>query len=312
MNTKTCVSRLVLTALVLGCWAINASPEETFEETRRPSLVDLPGVGVVIEIESLSQAAKSGGLHKTTLQTDVELQLRLAGIPVLTKLERLKTAGMPFLYLNVAVIEHIDKKGVSFGWYSYTLELELHQRVKLLRLPTSPPSWATTWKTPGTIGIVPAGEMPRVIRQVVRDQVNEFINAYLAVNPPQAPVPSKIDELIEILGKKRRQRVPAAVMERQQTKVCEACLHVETKMLKDWVSTEKDPVTGYKCPACGALKMRQEMKCPHCGTIIPTQPRWGADQPPTPERPTGEPPHPPKHPAYKCPKCGNQIVRAQP
>jgi hypothetical protein len=72
-------------------------------EFERESLKGLQGVGVLIE--NLNADAERAGLDSSTLTTDVELRLRQAGIVVLSRAERVRAPGSPYLYVNVAVIK---------------------------------------------------------------------------------------------------------------------------------------------------------------------------------------------------------------
>ncbi len=139
----------------------------------RATLVGLTGVGVVVE--NVDPTAEKDGLARSTLQNDVELKLRQAGIRVLSENELISAPGFPTLYLQVTAIRH------EMGLYAYCIKLEVQQVVRLLRDP-SITSAATTWEARGEIGVVGKQNLSTV-REYVRDQVDQFINAYLAANP---------------------------------------------------------------------------------------------------------------------------------
>lgn len=80
----------------------------------------------------------------------------------------------PTLYLHVGTLR-------SGGVYAYSTLLELKQRVQLLTDPTIT-AWVPTWRATSHIGIVGSGDLSSV-REMVRDMVDQFINAYLAANP---------------------------------------------------------------------------------------------------------------------------------
>lgn len=129
--------------------------------------------GVFVLIEPLKPEIEKDGLTESQIQTDVELKLRLAGIKVLSKEEQVMSPGSPYLY----VIPHIRKMDYNRG-YLYTISVEFCQKVYLERdLKIS--SVATTWST-GCLGTDPDLNS---IRTVIKDQVDIFINDYLAVNP---------------------------------------------------------------------------------------------------------------------------------
>ena len=112
---------LALTSLLLipvPCGA--ADPEAE-------SLRGLSGVNVLVE--NLSDSAKRAGLEKNSIQTDVELKLRLAGIKVLTDEEWLYAPGDPYLYVNLTVVW-------AGGICAYGIDVELKQTALLDRVQT--------------------------------------------------------------------------------------------------------------------------------------------------------------------------------
>jgi hypothetical protein len=133
------------------------------------SLRGLQGVNVLIE--SLSSEAEQAGLNSTTIQTDVELKLRLAGIKVLSEEESLKQSGHPYLYVNA---------NVNPGLTLYSIHCKLKQGVTLSR-DVSITTIATTWETSAS-GLVEASNLLN-IRSDIKDLVDQFINDYLSVNP---------------------------------------------------------------------------------------------------------------------------------
>ncbi len=140
----------------------------------RESLAGLAGVYVIVE--EMDPVVEREGLARSTLQTDVEVKLRQAGIRVLTRTEWPVAPGSPHLYLRVTTLR------VGEEWQVYAVEilLDLGQEVMLARKPTIAlvaPTWRTSW-----VGAVGAKKLDWV-RERVRDRVDEFINAYLAANP---------------------------------------------------------------------------------------------------------------------------------
>jgi len=131
------------------------------------TLRGLRGVGVIIE--GTGSDAKKAGLTESQLRTDVEVELRKAGIPVLTENKRYSTPGMPYLHVNVTSVT----LGGNLKWvYAYNVSISLKQMVDLGR-NRSIGTVAETWNSTYVGGV---GEK-------VRDYINEFINDYLTVNP---------------------------------------------------------------------------------------------------------------------------------
>jgi hypothetical protein len=159
-------------AMVVGLsLMVGARPAEA-DESR--TLAGLFGVQVVVE--SMDLDAARDGLTTSSLQTIMELRLRQAGIRVLTETENLRAPGNPYLYVNVGT-----GKEPSLGIYVYHLSLTLRERVRLDRNPDTR-EFAETWHARGQFGYIPVRRLHEV-RISVEEQVDEFINAYLAANP---------------------------------------------------------------------------------------------------------------------------------
>ena len=157
------LSSLVLAFLITG-GAIVARALDT-EDTRQ-TLKGLKGVAVVVE--QLDAEEERAGLTKATIQTDVELKLRLAGIPVLTQ------SGVPYLYVQVSVLPRSD------GYWPFHINVEFNQIVLLDRDRTIV-GYASTWSEVLFGGVGEANV--RILRDTTKDLVDQFINAYLSVNP---------------------------------------------------------------------------------------------------------------------------------
>jgi hypothetical protein len=128
--------------------------------------------GVYVGIEDISEEVIKDGLTVDSIRTDVELKLRLAGIPVLSKEAWAKEPGLPYLDVSVNVGKPEQ------GGYIYNIIVALRQGVFLERSPDIS-AQAETWFV-GGVGLTPD---LRDIRHVTKDEVDKFINAYLSVNP---------------------------------------------------------------------------------------------------------------------------------
>jgi hypothetical protein len=138
----------------------------------RATLRGLQGVSVLIE--DLPPENERAGLTTQQLQTDVEGQLRHAGIPVLTKDQAFRLRGAPYVYVYVHLVPH------PIGLTVYSILVEVNQRA-LLDLNGSSAS-VSTWSVQrlGTVG----SRHLATIRSDVRSQVDHFITVYRSVNPP--------------------------------------------------------------------------------------------------------------------------------
>lgn len=160
----------------------------------RESLREFTGMGVIVE--DLSTYAQQAGLTKAHIVTDVEVRLRQAGIKVLTRRERLRTPGQPYLYVRVTAISIPSNTPPSVLGYAFAVDVHLEQRVNLSR--NRQETDAKTWSTV-SIGVTPPRGFARIARQAVRDLLDEFLNDYLAVNPDVAnrapPLTSSLRDL---------------------------------------------------------------------------------------------------------------------
>jgi hypothetical protein len=171
-----------LAVVLLALWggAVGIAAESVATPHEKESLRGVAGVQVIIE--TMKPVMERMGLTEQLLQTDVELRLRKAGVPVLSQAERLPLPDMPWLYVRVAGLEDRTTSGHLLG-YAYAIVVGFYQNVLLAR-DFSPYPGARTWDAE-RIGIT-SRDAGRVIRDAVGDLVDQFINDYLAVNPEMA------------------------------------------------------------------------------------------------------------------------------
>jgi hypothetical protein len=141
---------------------------QTDSESSRATLKGISAVTVIVDLGS-PDGAKALGLSADTIQTDVELKLRLAGIRVVTQEEALKLPGGPALEVQIdltkdALAASIDVDLCQDAW----LERDTIAAVAV-------PTWG--------VGRVAAHPTAEQIRDAVKDHVDEFLNAWLSVNP---------------------------------------------------------------------------------------------------------------------------------
>jgi hypothetical protein len=143
----------------------------------RSSLRGIPGVYVAVQ--PLTPEIEKNGLTAAQLKVDTELRLRTAGIGILSRQEWSKTKGGPVCYVEVDIVNDILlSQALKADLYAYAITVELNQDVILLRdtsIQTLSPTWSGSY-----LGIT--NSLPR-IRDKVRDMVEKFVEACLAVNP---------------------------------------------------------------------------------------------------------------------------------
>jgi hypothetical protein len=117
------------------------------------------------------------GVTKQQLRTEVERQMRRAGIAVFSGQEAVAPADLAFVAVSVTTLRHTG------DLYAYAVDLAVYQPATLLHDPT--PRSLATW-TVGSLGLVEAGNL-RAISTSVSQQVEHFIQAYQAANPRASP-----------------------------------------------------------------------------------------------------------------------------
>jgi len=134
------------------------------------SLRGLKGVEVVIG--HVSPDAVEDGLSQGLLHADVARSLGAAGVSVLTREERFRTPGAPWLYVSVGTVK------TKLGAYVYSVSVALFQEAVLKSngLATSVQSWER-----GSFGMTRTQDLAR-IREAVGELVAVFIKDYLAMN----------------------------------------------------------------------------------------------------------------------------------
>jgi ferredoxin-fold anticodon binding domain-containing protein len=174
-NKKIWIAMAVVLAVCIGgLWAAeNKTNDQITIITGKDTLKGLQGVYVIIE--DLEPEVEKLGLTRQQLQTDVELKLRQNSIKVLSEEEWFKTREKPHLHINVSVVTREESRSAV-----YVISVNLYQYVFLARDITKVCD-ASTWKkeTFGSVGL----SRIETIRESVKDDIDKFINDYLAVNP---------------------------------------------------------------------------------------------------------------------------------
>ncbi len=118
------------------------------------------------------------GLDQTTLQTDVELKLRLAGINVLSSKENERTPGFPHLTVT---IEAMRMDAPIQDVFMFNLKVRLRENLLSVRMPRSTILSIPTWED-GSSGVIGVNKIPQ-LRENVKDRIDKFLNDYLTANP---------------------------------------------------------------------------------------------------------------------------------
>jgi len=156
-------------ATVLAMIFLIASHSVRADDSRlsRETLKDVRVISVMVE--DLPDSAKILNISKDAIQTDVELKLRLAGMRVVPEQEGERLLGSPVLYVNLNVAD--DGKAAD-------IKVDMQQNALLERNKLWTPR-ITTWST----GILVSNPTSERIRNLIKDRVDDFLNAWLSVNP---------------------------------------------------------------------------------------------------------------------------------
>jgi len=166
--------RLGCLVCLLSCFAVPpAAAEHPMERAT------LKGIGaILVIIEEIEADVERAGLSNATLQTDVEVRLRQSGIRVISSSERNTVQGSyANLYVNVNVLHSSNCLS-----YVYSVRAEVTQPV-LLERDHKIFTIASTWRATGSIATAGSARFATTAREEVRDQIDQFINAFLAMNP---------------------------------------------------------------------------------------------------------------------------------
>jgi len=158
---------------VIGFWiycvAVSTVGAVGDSTSNRATLKGLPGV--IVGVSTVS--CESAGLYESVLNTEVELLLRQNKIKVLEQ--------GPLLAVKVGCY---TVSGDNIKGYAFHVGLAVQQ---VILWPYPPPKMATviTWRSFQYVGTGNRESLSQQIRRLVRDLVNQFINAWLSVNPIQ-------------------------------------------------------------------------------------------------------------------------------
>lgn len=128
--------------------------------------------GVNIFITPLTSYFKDTGLTESLIRTDIEVKLRLAGLKVLTEIERADAPGHPQLSIYLLALKQTNDKYVFYSRISLTEDAVLERTSERRHIL---PTWSADW--------LAYNADIQVIRQTIKDGVDHFLNAWLSVNP---------------------------------------------------------------------------------------------------------------------------------
>jgi hypothetical protein len=129
---------------------------------------------IAVVIQELDPDAVREEFTVDLIRTDIEVELRKAGIRVVDRTQLGENSGNPYLFLVVNTL-----KG-TLNTYTYSMELRFHQNASLIRNPDVSLS-VSTWNR-SVIGNERGNRLPQ-LREKIKEMLMPFINEYLAANP---------------------------------------------------------------------------------------------------------------------------------
>ena len=154
------------------------------DEESRSTLKGLKGVYVLVQFfQEKNNNLNEIGLSEDVIRTDVELKLRMAGVNVVSKDEALqKLPVIPQLVIEIMGLTTAGAGEKGPKQITSTVSIMLIQPTSLVRDPGIS-ALAVTWLRGGYVYGLANKRIAANIRNIVKDCVDVFINAYLSVNP---------------------------------------------------------------------------------------------------------------------------------
>ena len=158
-----------LLLLILVGVSLAEGAERTIIPTERESLRGVKGIYIILDLKpEVEQVFKMA-----PLQDMIELQLRRAGITVLTREESFNQSGKSFLYINVNSISNVSPQP---DCYPISISMDFCQ-VVILERNRKIKTVGSTWSR----GVV--ASHTDLVRPHLYGLVGEFIEDYKYVNP---------------------------------------------------------------------------------------------------------------------------------
>ncbi len=149
----------------------------------RETIKGIQGFHVLVDVAS---ALGEIGVNGEQIQTDTELKLRSAGIRIVKMSEAKSIPGKPALYIFILGLK-IPNLPMDSSVYAFYIQVFVLQMAFLECNPTVS-DWLQTWSTDyiGVRGSLNPDHIQKHIRDVTKDLIDKFINAYLSANPKGA------------------------------------------------------------------------------------------------------------------------------
>lgn len=135
----------------------------------------LRGIGpIAVVIQDLDPDATRDEFTVDLIRTDIEVELRKAGIRVVDRDALDENSGRPYLFVTVNTARG------ALSVYAYSIEMRFQQNATLTRNPDVTLS-VSTWNR-SVVGTERGSRLP-LLREKIKEMTMAYINDYLAANP---------------------------------------------------------------------------------------------------------------------------------
>lgn len=163
-----CVSAVAALAFMIVLTGVDAQDTDW----NRYTLRDLGGVFVRIEANEVCEDA---GLSASAFEASTSLRLIEAEVGVLTREEMLENPALPELRVSLDCASGPD------GSMAYSVALRVQQSAQMLRDAQVTLAEAVTWYST-RIGLTDASNASSSLEEALRDELDEFAEAWAAAN----------------------------------------------------------------------------------------------------------------------------------
>ena len=159
---------IVFATVIMMCLILEANGQMSMTDKN-----SLQGITrLIVVVENIEPEIERDVIERSTIQTDVELKLRMAGVKVINSFDNNSLEGPHYIYVNINILK-IDE-----FQYVYNINVKLIQGVMLIR--NDELCLATTWSDT-YLGF--AGTLKQEsIRDSIKELVDNFIIDYLDMN----------------------------------------------------------------------------------------------------------------------------------
>lgn len=147
-------------------------------QDRDQALAGLPGVLVSVHV---SGRDLPDGISDELIASDIERDLRRAGVPVLDENAMTRAPGAPVLQVSVVMVLASSANGAPLG-FGYAIQVQVVENVTLERGRAETHIGGTTWQRPMTVAVASIDGAALAVDHDVREEIAKFADAWRAVN----------------------------------------------------------------------------------------------------------------------------------